>query len=174
MAMTIRQVHPHFVGEVSGLDLRKPLTKDEAAAVEAGMDRYAVLIFHNQDITDEQQLAFALNFGERENARGGTVTRKEDYRLTSGLNDVSNIGKDGKPLPRDHRTHLFNLGNCLWHSDSSFRPIPAKFSLLSARVVNPKGGNTEFADMRAAYDALDDETKAEIDDLICEHSLMYS
>jgi len=174
MAMTIRQVHPHFVGEVAGLDLRQPLTKDEAEAVEAGMDKYAVLIFHDQDITDEQQLAFALNFGERENARGGTVTRKEDYRLTSGLNDVSNIGKDGKPLPRDHRTHLFNLGNCLWHSDSSFRPIPAKFSLLSARVVNPKGGNTEFADMRAAYDALDDETKAEIDNLICEHSLMYS
>jgi alpha-ketoglutarate-dependent 2,4-dichlorophenoxyacetate dioxygenase len=90
------------------------------------------------------------------------------------LNDVSNLGKDGKPLPPDSRVHLFNLGNCLWHSDSSFRPIPAKFSLLSARVVNPKGGNTEFADMRAAYDALDDETKAEIDDLVCEHSLMYS
>jgi alpha-ketoglutarate-dependent 2,4-dichlorophenoxyacetate dioxygenase len=138
------------------------------------MDKYAVLLFRGQDITDEQQLAFARNFGERENARGGTVTRKEDYRLTSGLNDVSNLGKDGKPLPRDHRTHLFNLGNCLWHSDSSFRPIPAKFSLLSARVVNPKGGNTEFADMRAAYDALDDETKAEIEDMICEHSLMYS
>jgi alpha-ketoglutarate-dependent 2,4-dichlorophenoxyacetate dioxygenase len=138
------------------------------------MDKYAVLLFRNQDITDEQQLAFALNFGERENARGGTVTKKEDYRLTSGLNDVSNLGKDGKPLARDNRTHLFNLGNCLWHSDSSFRPIPAKFSLLSARVVNPKGGNTEFADMRAAYDALDDETRAEIEDLICEHSLMYS
>jgi alpha-ketoglutarate-dependent 2,4-dichlorophenoxyacetate dioxygenase len=119
-------------------------------------------------------LAFALNFGERENRRGGNITKKEDYRLNSGLNDVSNLGKDGKPLPKDHRTHLFNLGNCLWHSDSSFRPIPAKFSLLSARVVNPKGGNTEFADMRAAYDALDDETKAEIEDLICEHSLMYS
>jgi alpha-ketoglutarate-dependent 2,4-dichlorophenoxyacetate dioxygenase len=133
-----------------------------------------VLIFHGQDITDEQQLAFALNFGEREKARGGTVTKKEDYRLNSGLNDVGNLGKDGKPLPRDHRTHLFNLGNCLWHSDSSFRPIPAKFSLLSARVVNPKGGNTEFADMRAAYDALDGETKAGIEDMICEHSLMYS
>jgi alpha-ketoglutarate-dependent 2,4-dichlorophenoxyacetate dioxygenase len=138
------------------------------------MDKYAVLLFRDQDITDEQQLAFARNFGERESARGGTVTRKEDYRLTSGLNDVSNLGKDGKPLPREHRTHLFNLGNCLWHSDSSFRPIPAKFSLLSARVVNPKGGNTEFADMRAAYDALDAETRAEIENLICEHSLMYS
>src|ERR1700754_1805161 len=175
MAIAIRQLHKHFVGEVSGVDLRKPLTKDEAAAVEAGMDRYAVLVFHGQDITDEQQMAFALNFGERENPRGGNITKKEDYRLgDAGVNDVSNLDKDGKPFAKDHRTHLFNLGNCLWHSDSSFRPIPAKFSLLSARVVNPKGGNTEFADMRAGYDALNDETKAEIEDLICEHSLMYS
>ena len=174
MALAIRQLHKHFVGEVSGLDLRQPLTKEQAREVEAAMDKYAVLVFHDQDITDEQQLAFALNFGEREQARGGTVVKKEDYRLTTGLNDVSNLGKDGKPLARDSRAHLFNLGNCLWHSDSSFRPIPAKFSLLSARVVNPKGGNTEFADMRAAYDALDEETKAEIEDMICEHSLMYS
>ena len=174
MSVTIRKLHPHFFGEVSGVDLRKPLTSQEARDIEAGMDEYAVLLFRNQDITDEQQLAFALNFGERETSRGGTVTKKEEYRLSSGLNDVSNLGKDGKPLPRDHRTHLFNLGNCLWHSDSSFRAIPAKFSLLSARVVNPSGGNTEFADMRAAYDALDEETKVEIGDLICEHSLMYS
>ncbi len=175
MAIAIRQIHKHFVGEVSGVDLRQPLTKDEAATIEAGMDKYAVLVFHGQDINDDQQMAFALNFGQRENPRGGNITKKQDYRLGSaGLNDVSNLGKDGKPLPKDSRTHLFNLGNCLWHSDSSFRAIPAKFSLLSARVVNPKGGNTEFADMRAAYDALDDETKAEIEDLICEHSLMYS
>ena len=174
MSVTIRKLHPHFFGEVSGVDLRKPLTPQEARDIEAGMDEYAVLLFRNQDITDEQQMAFALNFGERENPRGGNVTKKEDHRLDSPLNDVSNLGKDGRPLPRDHRTHLFNLGNCLWHSDSSFRAIPAKFSLLSARVVNPKGGNTEFADMRAAYDALDGETKAEIDDLVCEHSLMYS
>jgi alpha-ketoglutarate-dependent 2,4-dichlorophenoxyacetate dioxygenase len=174
MTIAIRQLHPHFVGEVMGADLRKPLTKQEAIDIEAGMDKYAVLLFRDQDITDEQQWAFALNFGGRENRAGGTVTKKEDDRLKSGLADVSNLGKDGKPLPKDHRTHLFNLGNCLWHSDSSFRSIPAKFSLLSARVVNPKGGNTEFADMRAAYDALDDETKAEISDMICEHSLMYS
>jgi alpha-ketoglutarate-dependent 2,4-dichlorophenoxyacetate dioxygenase len=174
MALSIRKLHPHFVGEVSGVDLRKALTPDEARTIESGMDEYAVLVFHGQDITDDQQLIFARNFGERENARGGTVTKKADYRLTSGLNDVSNLGKDGKPLARDHRTHLFNLGNCLWHSDSSFRPIPAKFSLLSARVVNHKGGNTEFADMRAAYDALDADTKAEIADMICEHSLMFS
>ncbi|MBV9562377.1 MAG: TauD/TfdA family dioxygenase [Bradyrhizobium sp.] len=174
MTVAIRQLSKHFVGEVSGLDLRQPLTKEQAAEIEAGMDKYAVLVFHDQDITDEQQLAFALNFGGREERRGGNITKDADYRLASGLNDVSNLGKDGKPLAKDHRTHLFNLGNCLWHSDSSFRAIPAKFSLLSARVVNPKGGNTEFADMRAAYDALDDETKAEIDDFVCEHSLMYS
>ena len=171
---SIRQLHPHFFGEVSGVDLRQPMTRQQAIEIEAAMDHYAVLLFRGQDITDEQQLAFALNFGERETARGGTVTKKEDYRLSSGLNDVSNRGKDGKPLPRDHRTHLFNLGNCLWHSDSSFRAIPAKYSLLSARVVSSNGGNTEFADMRAAYDALDDATKAEIEDMICEHSLMYS
>ena len=175
MTVTIRQLHPHFFGEVIGLDLRKPLTFEQARDVEAGMDRYAVLLFRNQDISDEQQMAFALNFGERENPRGGNIVKPQDSRLAAtGLNDVSNLGKDGRPLARDSRAHLFNLGNCLWHSDSSFRPIPAKFSLLSARVVNPKGGNTELADMRAAYDALDDETKAEIEDLICEHSLMYS
>ena len=174
MPLTIRKLHPLFAGEVTGVDLTRPLSRDEAQAIEAAMDEYAVLVFPKQDITDEQQLAFARNFGEREDARGGTVAKAEDARLSTGLNDVSNLGKDGKPLPRDHRAHLFNLGNCLWHSDSSFRPIPAKFSLLSARVVNPKGGNTEFADMRAAYDALDDETKTEIEDLICEHSLMYS
>ena len=174
MTVTIRQLHPHFFGEVSGVDLRKPLTQQEAADIEAGMDKYAVLLFRNQDITDEQQLAFALNFGEREKARGGTIVKKDEYRLTTGLNDVSNLGKDGKPLARDSRAHLFNLGNCLWHSDSSFRPIPAKYSLLSARVVNKKGGNTEFAHMGAAYEALDDDTKREIEDLVCEHSLMYS
>jgi alpha-ketoglutarate-dependent 2,4-dichlorophenoxyacetate dioxygenase len=174
MSLSVRQIGSCFVGEVSGVDLRKPLSRQEASEIEAAMDHYAVLVFHDQDITDEQQMAFALNFGERENPRGGNITKKEDYRLDSGLNDVSNLGKDGRPLARDSRTHLFNLGNCLWHSDSSFRAIPAKFSLLSARVVNPKGGNTEFADMRAAYDALDDETKTEIEDLICEHSLMYS
>src|SRR5207249_9601756 len=107
-------------------------------------------------------------------ARGGNITKPEDKRLQVGMNDVSNLGKDGRPLDRESRVRLFNLGNMLWHSDSSFRAIPAKYSLLSAHVVNPVGGNTEFADMRAAYDELDGATKALIEDLICEHSLMYS
>ncbi len=174
MSLSIHQIHPVFVGEVSGVDLAKPLSKHDVAAIEAGMDQYAVLIFHGQTLTDEQQLAFTRNFGELEPERGGNVTKPQDLRLTQGMIDVSNIGKDGKPLPKDGRQHLFNLGNMLWHSDSSFRPTPAKYSILSARSLSPIGGDTEFADMRAAYDALDDATKHEIEDLICEHSLIYS
>src|SRR5207247_867348 len=140
MNVSIRQIHPVFVGEVSGIDISRPLSRDEIAAVEAGMDRYAVLVFHDQKLTDEQQMAFSRNFGPLEDARGGNITRPEDKRLQVGMNDVSNLGKDGRPLDRESRVRLFNLGNMLWHSDSSFRPIPAKYSLLSARVVNPVRG----------------------------------
>ena len=174
MTISIHQIHPVFVGEVSGIDIARPLSPEDVAAIEAGMDRYAVLVFHDQKITDEQQMAFSGSFGALEDARGGNITKPEDKRLPTGMNDVSNLGRDGQPLSRESRVRLFNLGNMLWHSDSSFRAIPAKYSLLSARVVNPIGGNTEFADMRAAYDTLDDATKAQIEDLVCEHSLMYS
>jgi alpha-ketoglutarate-dependent 2,4-dichlorophenoxyacetate dioxygenase len=174
MQLKIRPLHPVIGGEVTGVDTTKPLSPDDVAAIEAGMDRYAVLVFPGQNLTDDEQMAFTKNFGAIEDARGGNVTKPQDKRLVTGMNDVSNLGRDGKPLARDSRQRLFNIGNMLWHSDSSFRAIPAKYSLLSARVVNRKGGNTEFADMRAAYDALDDEMKAEIADLVCEHSLMYS
>jgi alpha-ketoglutarate-dependent 2,4-dichlorophenoxyacetate dioxygenase len=174
MTIAIRQIHSVFMGEVSGVDLTLPLSRSDVAALEAGMDRYAVLVYPDQKITDEQQMAFSMNFGPLEDARGGNITKPEERRLQLGMNDVSNLGKDGRPMERDSRQRAFNLGNMLWHSDSSFRPIPAKYSLLSARVVNPVGGNTEWADMRAAYDALDAGTKGEIEDLVCEHSLMYS
>ena len=174
MTVSIRQIHPVFVGEVSGVDLRRPLNVEETAAIEAGMDRYAVLVFHDQNITDAQQIAFSRNFGEIENSAGGNVTKPREKRLDPLMNDVSNLGQDNRPLPRDDRRRLFNLGNQLWHSDSSFRAIPAKYSLLSGRIVVEKGGNTEFADMRAAYDALDDETKQLCETLVCEHSLLYS
>jgi alpha-ketoglutarate-dependent 2,4-dichlorophenoxyacetate dioxygenase len=174
MALTIRPLHPIIAGEVSGVDLRQPLTREEAVAIEEGMNQYAVLVFHDQDITDEQQIAFSRNFGEIEPSVGGTVTKDHERRLGYDLADISNLDKENKVFARDDRRRLFNLGNMLWHSDSSFRAVPAKFSLLSARAIPASGGNTEFADMRAAYDALDDATKAEIADLICEHSLMYS
>jgi alpha-ketoglutarate-dependent 2,4-dichlorophenoxyacetate dioxygenase len=174
MGMEIRQLHPLFVGEVAGIDITQPLTPDQAAAIEAGMDRHAVLVFHDQRFTDEQQVAFSRNFGEIERARDSNVTAEADRRLAPELADVSNLDKHHQPLARDDRRRMFNLGNQLWHSDSSFRAVPAKFSLLSGRVVTDDGGNTEFADMRAAYDDLDAKTKAEIEDLVCEHSLIYS
>jgi alpha-ketoglutarate-dependent 2,4-dichlorophenoxyacetate dioxygenase len=174
MTVSIRQLHPLFVGEVEGVDLRQPLTADEVAAIEAGMDRYAVLVFHDQPVSDEQQVAFSRNFGEIELAVNSNVVKPEQRRLSVELADISNLDRDNRIFERDDRRRMFNLGNQLWHSDSAFRATPAKYSLLSARAIPRTGGNTEFADMRAAYDALDDETKAEVEDLICEHSLIYS
>ena len=174
MTLSIQPLTPGFVGAVAGIDLTAPLDAATVAALESGMDRFAVLVFHDQRITDEQQMAFTRNFGAIEAARGGNITRPDQQRLPVGMNDVSNLGQDNQPLARDDRRRLFNLGNQLWHSDSSFRAIPAKYSLLSCRLPAPTGGNTEFADMRAAYDALDAATRAEIDGLICEHSLIYS
>src|SRR3954469_18898605 len=172
--ISIRQIHPVFAGEVAGADLTKPLGAADVAAIDAGMDRYAVLVFRDQNITDDQQMAFTKNFGEIENAKGGNITKDDELRLKPGMIDVSNLDKDGKPLDRSDRRRMFNLGNRLWHSDSSFRAKPAKYSILSARSVATDGGNTEFADMRAAYDSLDEKTRAMVEDMICEHSLMFS
>ena len=155
MGITFERLGPSLAARVTSLDLTRPLGPAEAAAVEAGMDEHAVLVFPGQQVTDEQQLAFTLNFGALENTAGGNVTKQDQRRLDARMADVSNLDKDGKPLARDDRRRMFNLGNQLWHSDSSFRATPAKYSILSGRVVSAVGGNTEFADMRAAYDALD-------------------
>ncbi len=163
-----------FVGDVTGIDLTETLTAQQVAAIEAGMDRFAVLIFHGQQFDDDAQLAFSRNFGELEISSGGEMSKPEDRRLKLEMADISNLDRDSKLRAADDRVRLNALGNRLWHSDASFRAIPAKYSLLSARVVPGTGGNTEFADMRAAYDALDDRTKAEIETLVTEHSNAYS
>ncbi len=174
MSITMRQVGPCFAAEVDGLDLSKPLTREEIDAVHAGMDRYAVLVFHDQKITDEQQLAFTLSLGDIEHSIGTSLRGPDEYRLPTTFADVSNLDKDNKVFARDDRPRLFGLGNRLWHSDSSFKVTPAKYSLLRAVSIPSKGGNTEYADMRAGYDTLDEETKAEIEELVCEHSQLYS
>ncbi len=163
-----------FAGEVSGIDITSPLPGAAIAEIEAGMDRYAVLVFRDQALTDDIQRAFTRRFGPLEAATGGHVTATQDRRLPLDMQDASNLDQHQRPLPRDDRRRFFNLGNRLWHSDSSFRQVTARYSLLSGRVVVDQGGRTEFADMRAAYDSLDTETKTEIEDLICEHSLMFS
>src|ERR1044072_6262105 len=171
--VSIRQIHPVFVGEVSGVDLREPLSKADVAAIEAGMDRYAVLDFPEQVITDDQQLAFTLNFGQIANQRGGHTAKPHKHRPKQGMVNGSTRDQTGKPLERNDRRRMFNLGNRLWHSDSSFRAIPAKYLLLSARKVGSEGGNTGFAHMRSAYDTLDEETRALVQDLVCERSQLY-
>ena len=174
MAISVRRLHDLFVGEVSGVDLTRPLDPPVIAAIEAAIAEHAVLVFRDQRITDDQQLTFSRYFGELEETRGTGISKPGEQRLHPAFADVSNLDRDNTILARDNRRRLYSLGNMLWHSDSSFKAIPARYSLLSGRIVVEQGGQTQFADMRAAYDALDDETKAEIADLICEHSLIYS
>src|SRR5690349_11893575 len=177
MTLSIRAIDPvsrsFFAGEVSGIDITQPLSPSEVAAIAAGMDQYGVLVFHDQRLTDETQLDFSRNFGALEQATGD-IAQGHERRLSMDVNDISNLDRNNQVLARDDRRRLFGLGNRLWHSDSSFKSVSAKYSLLSARIIPSAGGNTEFADMRAAYDALDPEIKAEIEDLITEHSLLFS
>ena len=173
MTIEVQPLHPAIGALMTGIDARRPLTRDEVATIDRGMDKHAVLILPGQDITDEQQLAFSRNFGPLEEGANSTV-RNSELRLAPAFADVSNLDRDGARLARDNKRRMAALGNRLWHSDASFRAVPAKYSILSGRIVTNDGGNTEFADMRAAYDALDPATKAEVEDLVCEHSLIYS
>ena len=164
-----------FVGEISGIDISVPLAADLVAAIEAGMDRFAVLVFRGQPLTDEQQCDFSRNFGELEVTLISQMLKPGERRLgPMEMGDISNLDATGKLRSRDDSRRMYALGNRLWHSDASFRATGAGYSLLSARVVPGSGGNTEFADMRAAYDALDAATKAEIEDLVAEHSIAFS
>jgi alpha-ketoglutarate-dependent 2,4-dichlorophenoxyacetate dioxygenase len=166
-------LHPLFAARVEGLDLRQPLTAEQARWVEARMDEYAVLVFPGQNLTDEQQIAFGENFGPLE-GETATVDVHRRRLAHARMNDISNLDENGALLAADDRRRFFALGNRLWHSDSSFKRVPAKYSALHGRVVPAQGADTEFADMRAAWDALPSEMQAMTRDLICDHSLIYS
>jgi alpha-ketoglutarate-dependent 2,4-dichlorophenoxyacetate dioxygenase len=172
--MRTQPIGSDFAAAVEDIDLRRIPDAATAGAIHDAMDRYAVLVFADQHISDEEQIAFTRGLGKLELNNRNNLTPLDERRLTLEMTDISNLGKDGGMLAPDDRRRGFNLGNRLWHSDSSFKAVPAKYSLLSARRIPASGGNTEFADMRAAYDALDADTKAEIEDLIAEHSLIYS
>jgi alpha-ketoglutarate-dependent 2,4-dichlorophenoxyacetate dioxygenase len=178
MTISIRQIHPLFAGEVSGADCTQPLSGADVAAIKAGMDEYGVLVFHDQPLTDEEQLRFTLQFGTMEpgfgNLRAHFRADQEVRSLGAGIADFSNLDGAGKPLPPDSRAYMFKLADRLWHSDSSFKAVPAKWSLLSGHAIPSWGGNTEFADMRAAYDALDERTKSLVEGLVCGHSQIHS
>ena len=167
----VTPVQGDFVAVVDNVDLAYPLNDDEFAAVEMAFETYGVIVFPAQDITDDQQIAFSRRFGPLEPS-----VRRHRNRAVSNvfLSDISNVGSDGQIMAEKSEAMSYNRGNQLWHSDSSFKEIPSKASLLSAREVPPSGGETEFADMRAAWDTLSAEKQVEISDLVAQHSLAYS
>jgi alpha-ketoglutarate-dependent 2,4-dichlorophenoxyacetate dioxygenase len=174
MPLTFRQLHPLFVAEVDGIDLRQPIGRADVDGLVAALDRYAVLVFPRQPIDDEQQLAFGRMFGPLETATFAVLRDRNNAARHGEINYVSNLDEKGRLLPGDNRIRMYQLANRLWHTDSSFKKIPGRYSLLHARVIPPAGGETEFADLRAAYDALPDGMKAKLDGLVAAHSLLHS
>jgi alpha-ketoglutarate-dependent 2,4-dichlorophenoxyacetate dioxygenase len=173
MSITVKQLHPLFMGEVTGLDLRTPPDTATVTAIDDAINRHGVLVFPGQVITDEQQMAFSRRFGDLETT---VKIYRKDYvpRLDPHVSDVSNLDQNNQIRRKDDRLRLNGLGNRLWHSDSSFKRVPARFSLLSARNIPSEGGETQFADMRAAWDALPDRKKAMLEGMICEHTQLFS
>src|ERR1700704_6332392 len=163
MSLSVRPLHPLFVGEVSRVDIGRPLDTAAVAALGQAIDRYAVLVFRGQHLDDERQMEFARQFGELEIPRSGRADVKR--RLRPEMADISNLDEQGQLRRRDDARRFDQLGNRLWHTDGSFRRVPAALSMLYAHRVprpNPLGrGETEFADLRAAYDALPAATQAQ-------------
>ncbi len=174
MTISIKQLHPCFVGEVGPVDLRTVHDRETLEALRAGMDRYAVLVFRNQPFSDAEQLDFAQRFDGQLHARTSTSVLVKNRFGNEALSDISNVGADGNLLSPDDRRRMTGLANQLWHADATFVDPPGRYSMLSARVIPPVDADTQFADMRAAYDALDDAMKAAIADLKVHHSIAYS
>jgi alpha-ketoglutarate-dependent 2,4-dichlorophenoxyacetate dioxygenase len=173
MSITVHPIMPDFAAEIGGIDLREELSRRTAAAISDAINKAGVLVFHDQFITDEQQQAFSRNFGDLETT---VKAYRKDFvpRLDVHMADISNLDERNRLLPKDDRRRLNALGNRLWHSDSSFKRVPARFSLLSARVIPGEGGETQFADMRAAWDTLPDAMKRRVEGMICEHTQLFS
>ena len=171
--LTVTPLKPEFGARIEGADLRRPLTDAEFAVMDAAIGRYGVLVIPGQDIDDDQQMAFAARFGPIEQTRATVDVDKQRLKHFA-MNDISNLDEKGEILAADDRRRFFNLGNRLWHSDSSFKATPAKHSLLHARSIPPEGGETEFADTRGAWEALPEAMQARVRDMICDHSLIYS
>ncbi len=178
MALSIRPLQP-FCAEVSGVDLREPLEASVIAAIHAGMNRHAVLIFHDQSLTPEQQRTMTLQFGQLELGFAKVVARHRSggAAVRTGyaeVADMSNLDAAGRLVERSHSKIVGNIANQLWHSDSSFQKPAARYSLLYAVQLPSWGGDTEFCDLRAAYDGLDERMKAELEGLEAEHFALHS
>lgn len=173
MTIDVHPVTPDFAAEVGDVDLSQPLTPETLAQIRQAFWTWSVLIFPDQKLTAEQHLAFARHFGPHETSIG-VYNQAMPRRLPAQLADVSNLDDEARPWGRDSRQRMFQLGNRLWHTDSSFKYLPALASALYARSIPPVGGHTEFADLRAAYDALPAARRAELEGLVAEHSIFCS
>lgn len=175
MTLTFRKLNPHFAAEIDGpIDLCAVHDRDTLAQIRAGMDEYAVLVFHDQSFVDDEQIAFSQRFDGELHTKTGVRAIAKSRLGNEALGDVSNLDENGEILPLGDRRRMYSLGNRLWHTDASFQDPPGRYSMLSARVVPPVGADTEFADMRAAYDALSDTMKAELEGLRAHHSIAHS
>jgi alpha-ketoglutarate-dependent 2,4-dichlorophenoxyacetate dioxygenase len=172
--LMVHPLHPTLAAEVTGVDIARGLDAPMVAELVAASNRYPVLVLPHQEIDKEQQVAFAAQFGPLEIA--GRNLKEDNYRSRTHrhLADISNLDQDGRLLAASDRRRLAGLGDRLWHTDSSFKPVPAKYSMLYADTLPPDGHATEFADLRAAYDALSEATKTRIADLVAEHSIARS
>jgi alpha-ketoglutarate-dependent 2,4-dichlorophenoxyacetate dioxygenase len=173
MALTFTPLHPLFAAEVSAVDLRTA-EADTLEQVRRGMDRYGVLVFRNQPFSDDEQIAFAQRFDGTLHAKTSASVVAKNRLGTEALSDISNVGRDGELLPANDRRRMNGLANRLWHTDASFVDPAGRYSMLSARVVPEVHADTQFADMRGAYDELDAATKALVQDLRVHHSIAYS
>lgn len=173
MSITIAPVYDEFVAEVGDVNLANPST-EQVEAIKAAFWQYAVLVFPDQKLTQEEHVAFAKNFGPMDHSVIKKAVADEKLRVREDIADVSNLSASNEILAESNRLRRLQLGNRLWHTDSSFKYVPALASLLYAREIPPVGGQTAFADLRAAYDALTQEQQQRLEGLVAEHSLVYS
>ena len=171
---SLRPLQERFAAEVTGADLRTLRDSSELEAIREAMDRFAVLVFRAQPLSDTEQLAFAERFDGRLHTKTGSAVLGRNRFGNEALTDISNVDENGEVMPAGDRRRMYGLGNRLWHTDASFEDPPGRYSMLHARVLPPVEADTEFADMRAAYDELDDATKAKLEGLQVHHSIAYS
>ncbi len=174
MAVTFRKLHPHFGAEAAPIDLRRVHDPETLAAIRAGMDDHALLVFRDQRFSDEEHLDFARRLDGELHTKTGISALKKSRFGNEALADVSNLTDGGQIQPADDRRRMYGLGNRLWHTDASFQDPPGRYSMLFARVIPPVGADTEYADMRAAYDALSPELKVRLEGLRVHHSIAHS
>jgi alpha-ketoglutarate-dependent 2,4-dichlorophenoxyacetate dioxygenase len=174
MTLNLRKLHPVFVAEVSDIELRNVHDRETLAEIRAAMDQYGVLVFPGQRFSDDEQIDFAQRFDGQLHAKTGISVLQKSRLGNEALTDISNLDENGEIMASDDRRRMYSLGNRLWHTDASFQDPPGRYSMLHARVVPPVPADTEFADMRAAYDALNDQMKASLEGLTVHHSIAYS